>query len=182
MVEEKHIAWHAGKSKWKKFTNLNYNSIGIELVNRGHQHGYEKFTNFQKIIIERIARRLTPTKQLWVACFRLPDSCQGRPLAVQVWLLRGNHEDECMNKRYGLRPNHCTSQKYSKRLINCTPPLIDRTILPSDSLPDAHTHTRNARLAVNTVRMFANVCSRSQFANTVRNRTRCEHAEGTLLH
>ena len=47
MVEEKHIAWHAGRSKWKKFTNLNYNSIGIELVNRGHQHGYEKFTNFQ---------------------------------------------------------------------------------------------------------------------------------------
>ena len=37
MVEEKHIAWHAGKSKWKNFTNLNYNSIGIELVNRGHQ-------------------------------------------------------------------------------------------------------------------------------------------------
>ena len=47
MVEDKHIAWHAGKSKWKKFTNLNYNSIGIELVNRGHQYGYQNFSNNQ---------------------------------------------------------------------------------------------------------------------------------------
>ena len=47
MVEEKDIAWHAGKSKWKKFNTLNFNSIGIELVNKGHQFGYEKFPNLQ---------------------------------------------------------------------------------------------------------------------------------------
>ena len=47
MVEELHIAWHAGKSKWKKFTNLNQNSIGIELVNKGHRFGYQNFTNKQ---------------------------------------------------------------------------------------------------------------------------------------
>ena len=47
MVEENKIAWHAGKSKWKNFNNLNKNSIGIELVNRGHEFGYEKFTNIQ---------------------------------------------------------------------------------------------------------------------------------------
>ena len=39
--------WHAGISEWKNLKNLNDYSIGIELVNRGHQHGYEKFTNFQ---------------------------------------------------------------------------------------------------------------------------------------
>ena len=33
MVEDINIAWHAGKSKWKNFTNLNNTSIGIELVN-----------------------------------------------------------------------------------------------------------------------------------------------------
>ena len=32
MVEEKNVAWHAGKSKWKSFINLNDRSIGIELV------------------------------------------------------------------------------------------------------------------------------------------------------
>ena len=43
MVKENNVAWHAGKSKWKNFNNLNLNSIGIELVNRGHNLGYENF-------------------------------------------------------------------------------------------------------------------------------------------
>ena len=53
MVDEKNTAWHAGRSKWKKFTNLNRHSIGIELVNKGHQFGYENFSKKQiyKLII-----------------------------------------------------------------------------------------------------------------------------------
>jgi len=47
MVDENKVAWHAGKSKWKNFNNLNKNSIGIELVNKGHEFGYERFTNSQ---------------------------------------------------------------------------------------------------------------------------------------
>ena len=47
MVEEKKIAWHAGRSRWKKFNNLNNKSIGIELVNKGHRFGYQKFTKKQ---------------------------------------------------------------------------------------------------------------------------------------
>lgn len=47
MVEDKNIAWHAGKSKWKKYKNLNSKSIGIELVNRGHRFGYESYSNNQ---------------------------------------------------------------------------------------------------------------------------------------
>ena len=47
MVKDKNIAWHAGKSKWKKFVNLNKNSIGIELVNKGHQFGYQNFSSKQ---------------------------------------------------------------------------------------------------------------------------------------
>ena len=47
MVKDSHIAWHAGKSKWRKYKNLNENSLGIELVNKGHQFGYEKFSNKQ---------------------------------------------------------------------------------------------------------------------------------------
>ena len=47
MVKEKHIAWHAGKSKWKKFMNLNKYSIGIELVNKGHEYGYQSFSTKQ---------------------------------------------------------------------------------------------------------------------------------------
>ena len=47
MVNDKHIAWHAGKSKWKSFSNLNNFSIGIELVNKGHRFGYQNFPNPQ---------------------------------------------------------------------------------------------------------------------------------------
>ena len=47
MVEENKVAWHAGKSRWKHFENLNKNSIGIELVNKGHQFAYQNFTNKQ---------------------------------------------------------------------------------------------------------------------------------------
>ena len=32
---------------WKKNKNLNKNSIGIELVNKGHKFGYQKFTKIQ---------------------------------------------------------------------------------------------------------------------------------------
>jgi N-acetylmuramoyl-L-alanine amidase len=45
IIKDKYIAWHAGKSNWGKYKNLNKNSIGIELVNKGHHFGY---TNFKK--------------------------------------------------------------------------------------------------------------------------------------
>ena len=47
LVEDNKVAWHAGKSKWKSYENINRYSIGIELVNKGHDFGYEKFTNQQ---------------------------------------------------------------------------------------------------------------------------------------
>ena len=47
MVKDNKIAWHAGKSKWKNFNNLNNYSIGIELENKGHDLGYENFADSQ---------------------------------------------------------------------------------------------------------------------------------------
>jgi len=47
MVHENKVAWHAGKSRWKNFNNVNKSSIGIELVNKGHEFGYENFTHSQ---------------------------------------------------------------------------------------------------------------------------------------
>ena len=47
MVKENKIAWHAGVSKWKNIKNLNKNSIGIELINKGHFFGYENYSNLQ---------------------------------------------------------------------------------------------------------------------------------------
>ena len=47
MVSDKNIAWHAGKSKWKKDISLNKNSIGVEITNKGHIFGYQNYTNKQ---------------------------------------------------------------------------------------------------------------------------------------
>lgn len=40
-------AWHAGISQWKTLSNFNDFSIGIELVNKGHEFGYHPFANNQ---------------------------------------------------------------------------------------------------------------------------------------
>jgi len=58
MVGENHIAWHAGKSCWGKFKNLNRNSIGIELVNKGHKYGYENFKKKQLLSLIKICTSL----------------------------------------------------------------------------------------------------------------------------
>lgn len=58
LVDENKVAWHAGISCWGKFKNLNKNSIGIELVNRGHQFGYINFKKKQINKLIQICKKL----------------------------------------------------------------------------------------------------------------------------
>ena len=54
LVDDFNIAWHAGVSKWLKRKNLNETSIGIELVNPGHEHGYKVFSEKQYESLEQL--------------------------------------------------------------------------------------------------------------------------------
>ncbi len=47
LVPDLYVAWHAGKSNWKKDKLLNQNSIGIEISNPGHDYGYINFNKKQ---------------------------------------------------------------------------------------------------------------------------------------
>jgi N-acetylmuramoyl-L-alanine amidase len=47
MVAEERRAWHAGRSYWRGQTALNGCSIGIEIVNPGHEWGYRPFPDQQ---------------------------------------------------------------------------------------------------------------------------------------
>ena len=56
MVPDLYIAWHAGKSHWRNHKSLNYNSIGIEISNPGHEYGYKNFNHNQVKSLIKISK------------------------------------------------------------------------------------------------------------------------------
>jgi N-acetylmuramoyl-L-alanine amidase len=56
MVDEDKRAWHAGRSWWRGTSDVNSASIGIEIVNPGHEFGYRPFPEAQiEAVIELLA-------------------------------------------------------------------------------------------------------------------------------
>ena len=56
MVEEAKRAWHAGASHWGGNTDINSVSIGIEIQNPGHDHGYPAFPAAQMEAVAALCR------------------------------------------------------------------------------------------------------------------------------
>ena len=57
LVAEDKRAWHAGKSRWRGIEDVNSASIGIEIVNPGHELGYRPFSEEQiDALIPLVAR------------------------------------------------------------------------------------------------------------------------------
>lgn len=57
LVDETKRAWHAGVSKWKGLDNLNFSSIGIEIVNLGNSGGvYQPYPDYQIKKVGELAR------------------------------------------------------------------------------------------------------------------------------
>jgi N-acetylmuramoyl-L-alanine amidase len=65
LVPEALKAFHAGRSCWAGKSNLNEVSIGIEIVNPGHEWGYRPFPEKQTAAVERLSGAL-------VSRFRIP--------------------------------------------------------------------------------------------------------------
>jgi N-acetylmuramoyl-L-alanine amidase len=55
LVPEERRAWHAGLSFWRGETDVNSASIGIEIVNPGHEFGYRSFPEPQMAAVEVLA-------------------------------------------------------------------------------------------------------------------------------
>ena len=55
LVDENLRAWHAGVSCWAGQRDINSCSIGIELVNPGHEYGYRPFPEKQGDALVRLA-------------------------------------------------------------------------------------------------------------------------------
>lgn len=58
LVPEERRAWHAGAAAWRGRSDINDASIGIELVNPGHDWGYRGFPEPQMAALETLCRDL----------------------------------------------------------------------------------------------------------------------------
>ncbi|MFA6021184.1 MAG: N-acetylmuramoyl-L-alanine amidase [Rhodospirillales bacterium] len=56
LVAEDKRAWHAGVSSWRGHADINARSIGVELVNPGHEFGYRPFPEAQMAALILLAQ------------------------------------------------------------------------------------------------------------------------------
>ena len=62
LVAEERRAWHAGVSFWRGRRNVNGDSIGIEIVNPGHEFGYRAFPEAQ---VESVIALVADIRTRW---------------------------------------------------------------------------------------------------------------------
>ena len=56
MVPEAYRAWHAGAGSWQGETDINSISVGIEIANPGHEHGYPDYPRRQIAAVTLLCR------------------------------------------------------------------------------------------------------------------------------
>ena len=67
LVAEERRAWHAGRGAWQGETDCNAASIGIEIVNPGHEFGYRDFPEAQ---IDAVISLISDIRTRWT----IPDA------------------------------------------------------------------------------------------------------------
>ena len=58
LVGEAKRAWHAGQAWWRGEADINARSVGVELVNPGHEFGYRAFPEAQMSALEGLAHAI----------------------------------------------------------------------------------------------------------------------------
>ena len=81
LVPEGKRAWHAGVSYWRGHSELNARSIGIEIVNPGHEWGYRDFPALQMaavcdLCLAILARHPIPARNIVAHSDVAPDRKQ----------------------------------------------------------------------------------------------------------
>jgi N-acetylmuramoyl-L-alanine amidase len=64
LVAEARRAWHAGVSSWAGENDVNSCSIGIEIANPGHEHGYPDFPKRQIAAVTALCRSIFTRHQI----------------------------------------------------------------------------------------------------------------------
>jgi N-acetylmuramoyl-L-alanine amidase len=69
LVDENNRAWHAGVAFWGGEKDINNLSIGVEIVNPGHEFGYTQFPHTQMIAVEALCKDII--KRYSIPAFRV---------------------------------------------------------------------------------------------------------------
>jgi N-acetylmuramoyl-L-alanine amidase len=64
MVPEARRAWHGGLGSWKGAVDINSRSIGIEIVNPGHEFGYREFPDAQVDAVIALCRDIIKRRRI----------------------------------------------------------------------------------------------------------------------
>jgi N-acetylmuramoyl-L-alanine amidase len=64
LVPEAQRAWHAGLSSWQGVKDINSCSIGIEIVNPGHEFGYRDFPDAQIDAVIALCRDISARRKI----------------------------------------------------------------------------------------------------------------------
>jgi N-acetylmuramoyl-L-alanine amidase len=63
-VPEALRAWHAGAAGWRGHSDINSRSVGIEIANPGHEHGYRPFPDIQMEAVIRLCRDIVTRRDI----------------------------------------------------------------------------------------------------------------------
>jgi N-acetylmuramoyl-L-alanine amidase len=136
LVAEAHRAWHAGQSFWAGERDINSRSIGIELVNPGHEWGYRPFPTPQMqallgLATELLARHSIPPERVLGHSDVVANPRRTDPGELFDWQLLAKH-------RIGLWPQVTEADRVKQDAVYL---LARYGYLTGDAAQDHHSFT-----------------------------------------